>query len=86
MSSQPQPQSRSQASTLKWVATATLIIGTAINSLGFYPLGPLVLILGGIMWSVVSVLWRDKALLTTNVVMTLVAILSIAIHYGINHG
>ena len=31
----------------KWTATITLIVGTAINSLGFYPLGPIILIMGG---------------------------------------
>jgi len=57
---------------LKWVATATLITGTVFNA-GFpqlYPLGPLVLALGGFVWLVVAVMWRDWALIATNFVMS----------------
>lgn len=59
---------------LKWSATAVLIVGTAVNSAGFYPLGPLLLILGGLLWLTVSIRWKDAALITTNAVMTLTAV------------
>lgn len=57
---------------LKWVATVTLIVGTVINA-GFpnlYPLGPVVLALGGYIWLVVALMWRDYALIATNFVMS----------------
>jgi len=54
---------------LKWVATAVLIAGTAVNSLGFYPLGPIILALGGVLWLIVSLMWREPALIVTNAVM-----------------
>ena len=55
---------------LKWIATAILIIGTAVNSLGYYPIGPLILAVGGIIWLVVSIMWREPSLIVTNAVMT----------------
>jgi hypothetical protein len=57
---------------LKWVATATLIVGTVFNA-GFpdlYPVGPLVLAAGGYIWLIVSIMWRDWALIATNFVMS----------------
>lgn len=59
---------------LKWTATAVLILGTAINSAGIYPLGPIVLFLGGLIWLAVAVRWREPALIVTNGVMSLTAI------------
>jgi len=58
---------------LKWLATGLLILGTGINSLGYYPAGPLVLLSGGIFWLVVSIRWREPALIVTNGVMATVA-------------
>lgn len=54
---------------LKWMATAVLIAGTAVNSLGFYPLGPIILAVGGVLWLIVSLMWREPALIVTNAVM-----------------
>jgi hypothetical protein len=57
---------------LKWIATATLILGTVINA-GFpelYPIGPLVLAAGGYIWLIVSIMWKDWALIATNTVMS----------------
>lgn len=57
---------------LKWVATATLIVGTVFNA-GFpdlYPVGPLILAAGGYIWLVVSIIWKDWALIATNIVMS----------------
>ena len=41
---------------LKWIATATLVVGSFINSAfpELYPIGPAVLIAGGVVWLVVS--------------------------------
>lgn len=60
---------------LKWLATATLIFGSFINSAGFYPLGPLILILGGIFWLIVAVLWKEPALIVTNAFMVAAGII-----------
>lgn len=66
---------------LKWVATAILILGTAVNSLGYYPLGPIILAVGGSIWLVVSIMWREWALIVTNGVMLLVGIVGLLIGY-----
>lgn len=58
----------------KWLATAVLIIGTAVNSLGYYPLGPIILAVGGFIWLAVSIAWREPSLIITNAVMSLTGI------------
>lgn len=59
---------------LKWAATTILIIGTGVNSLGFYPAGPIMLILGGFMWLAVAIHIKDRPLIVTNLVMSLVGL------------
>lgn len=62
---------------VKWGATATLIVSVALNGLGIYPLGPIVQIAGGLLWTVASVKMKDVPLIVTNSVMTLVGIVAI---------
>ena len=59
---------------LKWSATVVLIIGTAVNNLGYQPAGPLLLLAGGSIWLVVSIRWKEPALIATNAVMTLTGV------------
>jgi hypothetical protein len=66
---------------MEWVATAILIVGTAVNSMGFYPAGPLILVLGGLVWLAVSIAWRKPSLIVVNGLMTGVAITGLALHY-----
>jgi len=66
---------------LKWLATAILVIGTGINSLGFYPAGPIILVAGGVIWLIVAVRWRETSLIVTNGVMSAVGMAGIFIHY-----
>ena len=68
---------------LKWLATAVLIIGTFINA-GFpelYPTGPLLLALGGVIWLIVSLLWKEPALIVTNLVLTAMGFGGILLYY-----
>ena len=68
---------------LKWLATAVLIVGTYINA-GFpelYPTGPLLLALGGIIWLIVSFLWKEPALIVTNLVLTAMGFGGILLYY-----
>lgn len=55
---------------LKWIATAVLIVASAVNSLGYYPLGPALLLFGGVIWLICSIMMRDRQLIVTNSVMT----------------
>jgi hypothetical protein len=68
---------------LKWIATATLVVGSFINSAfpELYPIGPIILIVGGAIWLVVSCIWREWSLIITNSVMTLVAVAGMAYYY-----
>jgi hypothetical protein len=64
--------------TLKWLGTAVLILGTAVNGMGYWPWGPLLLALGGVIWGIAAIITRDRALLVTNAVMSSVGIVAIA--------
>jgi hypothetical protein len=63
---------------IKWLATAILIVGTAINSMGYYPLGPIVLAVGGVLWLAISIYWREPSLIVTNAVMTVTGLAGLA--------
>ena len=67
---------------LKWTATAVLILGTAVNSLGYYPQGPLILAFGGYIWLAVSIMWKDKALITTNAIMSTATVILVLYKLG----
>jgi hypothetical protein len=66
---------------LKWIATVVLIIGTGVNSLGYYPAGPAILILGGVFWLIVSIRWREMSLIVTNGIMLVTALAGLAWKY-----
>lgn len=51
---------------LKWIATFILGVGGLINSLGYYPLGPIILGCGSIVWLIVSIMWKENSLIITN--------------------
>jgi hypothetical protein len=55
---------------LKWVATLFLMIGVGANSLAIYPAGPLFTLAGGLTWLIVSIMWKEAALITTNIVLS----------------
>lgn len=59
---------------LKWTATVVLILGTGVNALGYYPLGPSILVLGSFLWLIVSCMWNEPALIVTNLVLCCVGI------------
>ena len=66
---------------LKWTATAILIVGTAVNSLGYYPAGPLILVVGGLLWLIVSIRWREPSLIVVNTVMSATGIAGLVLKY-----
>jgi hypothetical protein len=66
---------------LKWIATGFLMIGAAANSVGMYPLGPIATLIGGFCWLVVSIMWREAALITTNVVLSSITVIGLAVTY-----
>ena len=68
-------------SILKGSGTATLIIGTLINCLGYYPQGPILLAIGATFWLLVSIIWKERALMVTEGVLVVVAIIGLSINY-----
>lgn len=67
--------------TLKWIATCLLIIGAGINSFGFYPEGPIILFVGGVVWLIVAIRWREPALILTNLLMCSVSLPGLIKHF-----
>lgn len=59
---------------LKWVATATLILGFGLFSAGI-EYGWYLQLGGGIIWLVASIIMKDKPLIVTNGFMTAAGII-----------
>ena len=70
---------REKGQILKWIGTSILVIGTGVNSLGIYPLGPILLGLGGLVWMTVGILWKEMSLIVTNLILSLVTYLGLLI-------
>jgi hypothetical protein len=66
---------------LKWVATGILIVGSLVNSLGYYPAGPMILGLGAIVWLIVSIMWKEMSLIVTNLIFAVVTTIGLIIYY-----
>ena len=66
---------------IKWAGTYTLIAGTAVNGLNIYPLGVIMLALGGVIWLTAAIIQNDRPLIWTNLVMTLTGLAGVAWHY-----
>ena len=54
---------------LKWLATGLLIIGCFFVSINVYPLGPIINLIGGGVWLIVSLMWKEWSLIVTNSVL-----------------
>jgi hypothetical protein len=66
---------------LKWVATGILIVGSLVNSLGYYPAGPMILGLGAIVWLIVSIMWKEMSLIVTNLIFAVITSIGLIIYY-----
>ena len=66
---------------LKWIATGFLMIGAACNSLNIYPIGPIATLVGGLCWLTVSIMWREAALITTNLVLSTITLVGLVYTY-----
>ena len=70
---------REKGQILKWIGTSILVIGTGVNSLGIYPLGPILLGLGGLVWMTVGILWKENSLIVPNLILSLVTFIGLLI-------
>ena len=66
---------------LKWIATGFLMIGVGANSLAIYPWGPIANLFGGGTWLIVSIMWKEAALITTNLVLSTITIVGLVYTY-----
>jgi hypothetical protein len=57
---------------IKWTASAISIAGAVCVSIDYYPLGAIMCLLETILWLVVSVRLRESAMITSNLVLTLI--------------
>jgi hypothetical protein len=60
--------------TLKWLGTVLLIVGIYFSSRNVYPLGPAVQLTGGVFWLIAAIWMKDKPLIVTNGVMTVIGL------------
>jgi hypothetical protein len=49
--------------------------------MGFYPEGPITLAIGGVIWLIVSIRWREASLIVTNGVMLITGLAGLAWYY-----
>ena len=66
---------------IKWAGTVVLIISTALNGQNIYPLGPMVGVIGGLLWLIGAMRMRDLPLMATNLVMLTVALVSLTLKF-----
>jgi len=62
--------------TVKWTATALLIVGFGLVSAGLYE-AIYIQMSGGVLWLTAAVMMRDRPLIVTNSVMTLAGVVGL---------
>jgi len=67
---------------IKWVATAFVIFGAALNSFDIEPYNIACLMAGTSLWLVVGLLWFDRALITLNAVIFVIHFIGLVLHYS----
>lgn len=70
------------ANILKWLGTLVLMVGAAVNSLEIYPLGIMIMVIGGILWCIVGILWKELSLIITNVILALISVIGVCYTMG----
>ena len=59
---------------IKWSATVCLCAGTVVNNLGIYPTGAVIMAVAGLGWLWAAVRMRDRPLIVTNAVLSLLGL------------
>ncbi|PIB24531.1 ubiquinone biosynthesis methyltransferase UbiE [Amylibacter kogurei] len=52
---------------VKWVATVVQLVGYALTGLNIVPWNILAFVIGIILWFVVGVMWKDRAIMVVHV-------------------
>ena len=66
---------------IKWLGTSVLIIGTGVNGLNIYPMGAMILTLGGWIWLTAAIRAGDWPLIITNLIMSMTGMAGIIYNY-----
>ena len=69
---------RERGNILKWIGTGILILEQVLTVLVSIQM-PILLGLGGLIWMMVGILWRENSLIVTNLVLSLVTFIGITI-------
>lgn len=57
---------------LEWIATALLILNAILTSINIYPANVFVALLGGIMWTWISIIWKRWSLIVLNLTLLII--------------
>jgi len=52
---------------VKWIATAIQLVGYALTGLNIVPWNVLAFVVGILLWFVVGVMWKDRAIMVVHV-------------------
>lgn len=52
---------------VKWIATAVQLIGYALTGLNIVPWNIFAFIIGIVLWFLVGVMWKDKAIMVVHI-------------------
>ena len=52
---------------VKWIATAIQLVGYALTGLNIVPWNVLAFVIGIVLWFVVGVMWKDRAIMVVHV-------------------
>lgn len=62
---------------IKWSATFVTVMAALINAMGFHPLGPMLFLIGGFLWLVVGIRWKEMTIIVTNIAIIGVTIIGL---------
>lgn len=53
---------------IKWLGVFSVVVGIFLQNAGFYPYGQMCYLLGAVAWTVVGVIWNDRAVMLGSVI------------------
>ena len=53
---------------IKWLGVFTVVVGIFLQNAGFYPYGQICYLLGAVSWTVVGIIWNDRAVMLGSVI------------------
>jgi hypothetical protein len=66
---------------IKWMGFVVLTCSSALNGQNIYPEGPMLGVVGGVLWLIGAIGMKDLPLIATNLVMLSVAVISLGLKF-----